>query len=207
MKTKINIKSIVWALIAITSFSLTSCEEDEFIARTLDGTWKGNMYVSYQVNGMGHYYDASYSEISFLRDPHSYASGDGYWVDYYDDYTHYGWERNYIASHIKWEVFNGNIRIHFVEDNTNVTIYNYTLDDRHFTGYIDLHNGGRQQFCLSHTSSPNWSIYHWGNDVYYHHSYANMSIMDLEDENTVVSSTSEASDNTMQATRVFKVRE
>ena len=171
------------------------------------------MYVSYQVNGQGDYYDASYSEVCFLRNPSKFASGDGYWIDYYNDYRRYGWERNYIANHIKWEVVNGNIRIHFLEDNTYVTIYDYCLTDNHFSGYIEMHNGARQKFSLVHTSSPNWSSYHWGSDRFYFNAnqnnmdmeesaYANKSYMDLEDE--VSSNSTNDSSAPVQMQRVFK---
>ena len=79
--------------------------------------------------------------------------------------------RNYIANHIQWEVFNGNIRVYFVEDDAEVVIYNYSLNDSYFTGYIDLYNGGRQKFNLRHVSSPNWGSYYWGYDSYYYYDY------------------------------------
>ena len=52
--------------IAALSFTFTSCDEDEDIAYTLDGTWEGNIYVSHKWDG--HYYDASYSYIYFIFD-------------------------------------------------------------------------------------------------------------------------------------------
>ena len=114
---KKNLKSIMMAVAALLSLTMTSCQEDELIAMTLDGNWKGNMYVSYQINGRGDYYEASYSEVCFLRNPSKFASGDGYWIDYYNDYRRYGWERNYIANHINWDVTFECITIHFIEDN------------------------------------------------------------------------------------------
>ena len=213
---KKNLKSIMMAVAALLSITMTSCQEDELIAMTLDGNWKGNMYVSYQINGRGEYYDASYSEVCFLRNPSKYASGDGYWIDYYNDYRRYGWERNYIANHIKWEVINGNIRIHFIEENSYVTIYEYCLTDNHFSGYIEMHNGARQKFSLVHTSSPNWSSYHWGSDRFYFNanqnnfgieegaSYANKSFMDLEDG--VSSNNTNDSSAPVQLQRVFKLK-
>ncbi len=213
---KKNLKSIMMAVAALLSITMTSCQEDELIAMTLDGNWKGNMYVSYQINGRGEYYDASYSEVCFLRNPSQFASGDGYWIDYYNDYVRYGWERNYIANHIKWEVINGNIRIHFIEENSYVTIYEYCLTDNHFSGYIEMYNGTKQRFSLVHTSSPNWSTYHWGSDRFYYNanqnnfgieegaSYANKSFMDLEDG--VSSNNTNDSSAPVQLQRVFKLK-
>ena len=111
------------------------------------------------------------------------------------------------------EVVNGHIRIHFLEDNTYVTIYDYCLTDNHFSGYIEMHNGARQKFSLVHTSSPNWSSYHWGSDRFYFNAnqnnmdmeesaYANKSYMDLEDE--VSSNSTNDSSAPVQMQRVFK---
>ena len=174
------------------------------------------MYVSYQINGRGDYYDASYSEVCFLRNPSKFASGDGYWIDYYNDYRRYGWERNYIANHINWQVINGNIRIHFREDNSYVTIYEYSLTDNHFSGYIEMRNGARQRFSLVHTSSPNWSSYYWGSDRFYFNAnknnlgiednacYANKSYMDLEEDG--ISNNSDKSNEPVKLERVFKAK-
>ncbi len=213
---KKNLKSIMMAVAALLSITMTSCQEDELIAMTLDGNWKGNMYVSYQINGRGDYYEASYSEVCFLRNPSKFASGDGYWIDYYNDYRRYGWERNYIANHINWEVINGNIRIHFREDNSYVTIYEYSLTDNHFSGYIEMRNGARQRFSLVHTSSPNWSSYYWGSDRFYFNAnknnlgiednacYANKSYMDLEEDG--ISNNSDKSNEPVKLERVFKAK-
>ncbi len=216
MNMKTSIQSIFMALVAIMSFSLTSCEQDEMIAVALDGNWRGNMYVSYRVGNHDEYCDASYSEVCFLRDPSRYASGRGYWVDYYNDYYRYGWQRNYIANHIEWEVVNGNIKIHFIEDGAYVTIYDYSLDNYHFSGWIELRHGGRQQFSLTHTSSPNYNDYRWGIDRTYIYSNgssmdmeedvlnSNQAVVDFENEGTNVS---EQSGSPVQLERVFRVRE
>ena len=66
------------AMMAVMAVSFTSCEDEE-IARTLEGTWKGNMYISSEWDGR--YYDATSTEITFLKDPSRYSSGSGYWVE------------------------------------------------------------------------------------------------------------------------------
>ena len=77
----------LWTLLlmAVLSVSFTSCEwdDDDAIAYTLEGTWRGNMYMSSEWDGR--VYDATYSEICFLRDPYRYSSGTGYWIDYYNN--------------------------------------------------------------------------------------------------------------------------
>ena len=73
-----KISTLITAMLAVLlSFTFTSCDEDSDIAYTLEGTWKGNMYVSSTYNGRT--YDTTYSEICFLRDPYTYSSGTGYW--------------------------------------------------------------------------------------------------------------------------------
>ena len=204
---KTNLKSIVMALAAIMSFTLTSCEEDEFIALTLEGNWKGNMYVSYQFDNISGYHDASYSEVCFLRNPSTYTSGDGYWIDYYNDYARYGWGRNYIANHIQWTVDYGVIRIHFIEDGTYVRIRDYSLDDYYFTGSIELGDGGWQQFRLRHVDSPNWNNYYWGYDSRYYYDYyyySNENKMGMEKAKAKNPEASKASD---KPRRIFRARE
>ena len=73
---------MLMTIIAIASLAFTSCE-DARIARTLEGTWKGNMYISSRYDGR--VYNSTYSEVTFLKDPGAYSSGSGYWVDYYSD--------------------------------------------------------------------------------------------------------------------------
>lgn len=154
------------ALLAVLSMSFASCNflwnDDDEIAYTLEGTWQGNMYVSSEWNGR--VYDATYSEICFLRDPYRYSSGKGYWVDYYDNY---GWGRNYVANHIDWTVEYGTIKVYFVEERVTIWIEDYRLNDNYFTGVI-YDGSNRVKFRLRHVDSPNWYNYEWGwNDYYY----------------------------------------
>ncbi|MBR6181225.1 MAG: hypothetical protein IKQ77_08445, partial [Prevotella sp.] len=95
-----------------------------------------------------------------------------------------------------------------------VTIYEYSLTDNHFSGYIEMRNGTRQRFSLVHTSSPNWNTYHWGNDRFYFDanqnnmgmeedaSYSNKCYMDLEDG--ISSDNINDSSEPVQLQRVFK---
>lgn len=160
------------ALLAVLSLSFTSCDDDDEIAYTLEGTWRGDMYVSSEWNGST--YDATYSEICFLRDPYRYSSGTGYWVDHY---SKSGWGRNYVASHIDWRVYNGCIEVVFLDeyvDGLNPIIYieDYSLNDDYFTGTI-YDNGNCVDFRLYHVSSPNWNDYYYGWDTYYYYAKEN----------------------------------
>ena len=148
-------------LLAVLSMSFVSCEwnDDDEIAYTLEGTWKGNMYVSSEWDGRT--YDATYSEICFLRDPYRYSSGTGYWVDYY---SNTGWGRNYVANHIEWTVNYRTITVYFVEEGT-------------------IYDGeSRVDFRLTHTSSPNWNNYYYGWDDYYYddYYYAKKNVIDFD---------------------------
>ena len=155
------------ALMAVLSLSFTACDEDDEIAYTLEGTWRGNMYVSSEWDGRT--YDATYSEICFLRDPYRYSSGSGYWVDHY---SNYGWGRSYVANHIEWNVNYGRIEVYFVEEGTTIFIEDYRLNDSYFEGTIyDGYN--YVDFSLRHVSSPNWNDYYYGWDTYYYYAKEN----------------------------------
>ena len=147
---------LTMAFIALMSISLTSCDEDSDIAYTLDGTWRGNMYVQY--GGV----DATYSVIRFDQNDGLY-SGTGYWIDYFKGYNLHG--NDYIANHIIWTVRNRNIYITLLDENSDVVIYDYALGDRKFSGYIEADNGNRAYFELNRDSySYNWRDYDWGYD-------------------------------------------
>lgn len=144
---------LTMAFIALMSISLTSCDEDSDIAYTLDGTWRGNMYVRY-----GNV-DATYSVIRFDQNDGIY-SGTGYWIDYFD--RNYWHGNNYIANRITWTVRNRNIYITLLDENSDVVIYDYALGDRKFSGYVKADNGNRAYFELSR-DSYNWrDDYDWG---------------------------------------------
>lgn len=150
--------TLMMAVIAITAAGFSSCEDME-IAYTLEGTWKGDMEI--YSNYGGREYRATYTEITFVGDPYSLASGSGYWVDYYSNAP---WD--YIANHIEWSVENRVIYIHFIEEHTSMRISDYHLNDSHFSGWL-YDNGNDVRFDLIHTSSPNWSSYRWGYDSWY----------------------------------------
>ena len=196
---KIFTKTLAMALMAMMSFTVVGCyyDDDDEIARTLEGTWEGNMYTSYYNDYDGRYYDASYTEICFSRDPYRYSQGTGYWIDYYDDY-YWGGRYNYLASHINWEVRGRTISVYFVEDDEWVDIYDYRLDADRFTGYIDLYNGTRQRFSLRYVASPDWNSYYWGRDYYY---WSNEGGMDLG------KAKARAAEGTDKPKRIFRDKE
>lgn len=105
----------------------------------------------------------------------------GYWVDYYDN--NYWGNYNYVASHIEFTVNNRVITIYFVEDQTSVSIYDYSLSDSYFSGYIELRNGERRHFQLRHITSPNWGGYdRWGYSYYDGYYYSNENALRFSDD-------------------------
>lgn len=151
---------LMMALMTMTF--MTACDDDDDIAYTLEGTWRGNMYVSEIYNGA--VYDATYTEITFLRDPYEYSSGQGYWVDYYDSGTPWG---SYVANNIDWSVRNGVLYVYFRQEGTTIEIHDYRLSGGRFDGTI-YYGNTTVNFELDHISSPNYGNYHWGfYDSYY----------------------------------------
>ncbi len=149
--------------VAVMSLTLVGCDDDEYIADTLWGVWEGDMHVWSEWNGQ--VYEAHESVIQFDRDPGSYATGTGYWIDYYS-----GAPWDYFASHITWSVSNGRIRIYSYEDDTNYYISDYRLNDNYFTGTIDSEWGDPMDFRLRKTASPNWNDFDYGWDSWYGYS-------------------------------------
>ena len=123
--------------------------------QSLEGTWIGNMYISSYYGGRT--YNSTNTMVTFLKDPYTYSSGTGYWVD---NYSAAPWD--YIANHIEWKVDSGDIIIYFREEETSVSISDYHLDDNLFYGTLK-DNGDQINFVLNQISSPDWSRYiYWG---------------------------------------------
>lgn len=157
MKTISKIMAMM--LIALAPMTFISClDDDDEIGLTLEGTWQGNMDIYHEYGGQN--YEATWSEICFVGDPYRMDEGDGYWVDYYKDSP---WNRDYVASHIIWNVDNGVIHVTFVEDNYSIYIHDYRLSDSYFIGTI-WDKDQRINFRLVHVSSPNWNKYEYGWD-------------------------------------------
>lgn len=149
-----NLKTLLtMAIVALMSLSFTSCDEDADIGDTLYGTWKGYMDIGLTYGD--HYYASTTSEITFIPSNSYSDHGTGYWIDRYSNAP---W--NYVANHIEWAVSNGVINIHFIEENSYATIYNYSLDDDYFYGTVECGNSSAD-FRLVKTASPNEWNYDW----------------------------------------------
>ena len=157
MKKLTSLMALV-LMMALTATLFTGCTtEDEYEAYTLEGAWEGDMGVVF--GG----YRSVRSVIYFDRDPYRYASGSGYQADYFNQ-SGWRYNYNYIANNIRWEVRNGIIRIHYLEEDVYAEISDYNLNSGYFDGYIDYEDGTSSHFHLMKTYTPNnWrSSYDWG---------------------------------------------
>lgn len=144
--------TLMMAMMAMMTLSLTSCETDEEIAYDLEGTWVGNMSIADE-------YGESYveSEITFIRYPNSYTEGNGLWVDYYGP-------RDYEPYRFEWYVDYGKIYIRF-EDGARVEIRSYTLNSSRFRGRF--WDGNKEvSFELRSTARKYDRDYNWGGTHY-----------------------------------------
>ena len=113
--------------IGLSTLALTSCDEDDMIGYTLQGTWEGKIYSTCTIDGET--YSVSKSLIEFSTDPFTNRYGYGYWVDYY---SRAPWDR--WSSRIYWEVSNNVIYIDFLEDGGSIAIHDFSLNDNRFKG-------------------------------------------------------------------------
>ena len=153
--------------VAMLPLAFSSCEDQE-IGSTLEGTWEG--YTSIYSDYDGRKYESTTTRLYFETDVFKFKEGGGYWVDFYREHP---WDRdcNYVASSIRWRVSNGVIRIHFREDNYDIEIRDYHLNDNHFVGNIYTEDGKIIEFNFIHISSPNWDRDDYEYNGYGHYGY------------------------------------
>ncbi len=153
-------------LVAFAALSFTSCDEDKMIGSQLNGTWRGNMYVSSYYGGR--HYLSSRTEIQFSGRLFNSEKGTGYWIDHYS-----GAPWDYWYSRFSYSVQNGVIYITFRVNGEQLFIrdydidYDYYTDAYYFTGYVGNTN---ESFSLVKVDDVNWNGYDEGyyyNDYYY----------------------------------------
>ena len=147
---------LTMALVTVTMF--TSCDklwcdsEDREEAYTLEGTWTGYIdtyiYDRYGLSG------DSYRTTMYFEREDSYG-GWGYEVDY-DMYSRYS---DYYYCEFKWEVYGGEIRIRYADSWNDVYIYDYSLSDYHFSGYMDDGTSRDIHFSLSYDNRFDWGYW------------------------------------------------
>ena len=117
--------------IAMLSFSVMSCEtDDDDIAYSLQGTWRGTITSGYDRYGGSSYY--TQAQIEFYQDPYSYARGSGREVDYDS------WGVTDIVD-FYYEVRNRVIYMDY-SDGSHIAIYNWNLYDYGDTFVGEFHD-------------------------------------------------------------------
>ena len=147
---------LTMALVTVMMF--TSCDElwrdreDREEAFTLEGTWTGYIdtyiYDRYGLSG------DSYRTTMYFERENSYG-GWGYEVDY-DMYSRYD---DYYYCEFEWEVYGGEIRIRYADSWNDVYIYDYSLSDYHFSGYMDDGTSRDIHFSLSYDNRFDWGYW------------------------------------------------
>ena len=68
-----------------------------------------------------------------------------------------------------------------IEENYTFDIYDYSLTDNYFTGYLYF-DDVRHKFNLRHVSSPNWNSYYYGyyDDYYDPYYYSNGNSLGMQ---------------------------
>jgi len=142
----------------VTVTMFTSCDElwrdseDREEAYTLEGTWTGYIdtyiYDRYGLSG------DSYRTAMYFEREDSYG-GWGYEVDY-DMYSRYS---DYYYCEFEWEVYGGEIRIRYADSWNDVYIYDYSLSDYHFSGYMDDGTSRDIHFSLSYDNRFDWGYW------------------------------------------------
>ena len=144
---------IALAMIALTT--LTGCERDGMDrreARVLEGTWTGQI-ETYYYDRWGLTGDSYRTTMYFCRE--TPYGGWGYEVDY-NMYSRYN---DYYYCEFDWEVYNGEIRIRYADSWNDVYIYDYSLSDRYFDGYMDDGTNRDIVFHLNYDDRFDWSYW------------------------------------------------
>lgn len=108
---------------------LTSCDEDMLIGDTLtrvEGRWFGDMDM--YINGQ----KSRGSDIQFTARNLSGTRGWGVEYDYYGRYGSYT-----IRHDFDWEIREGIIYLTFDDPDLDCAIRSYSLNNRHFSGWLD----------------------------------------------------------------------
>lgn len=123
------------ALVAMLSLTLTSCNDDDYIADTLDGIWEGEVGSNYSWRWGSNYSNYQYVDIEFYADPYRYASGSG--IEY--DYDRWG---RYTACRFNFTVEYGNIYMAYSDGARVMIPRGYFLSNTRFEGeFRDYYTG------------------------------------------------------------------
>ena len=152
-------KIYTFLMMAMVATLFTSCDnrywndmEDREEAYTLEGTWTG--YIDVYFNDRFGMRGDSYRTTMYFERTNSYG-GWGYEVDY-NIYSRYD---DYYYCEFRWEVANGAIRIRYADSWNDVYIYDYSLSDYHFSGYMDDGTSRDIHFSLSYDNRFDWGYW------------------------------------------------
>ena len=147
---------------ALVGLGFTSCDEDIITGSSIQGVGSGKMYATSEWDG--YTYTSSRTEIEFYGDDMNVTRGSGYWID---RYSRAPWD--YFYSPFTYRVNRGVIYIHFLFDDGEVTISDYSVQGDRFLGYL---NESGEKFVLYKVSDGvEWDDYTPGydwNDYYYY---------------------------------------
>ena len=120
-------------IVAMLSMTLSSCGEDEDVARRLDGIWEGEVRQNWAWR-WSDYSTYQYVDMEFYIDPYYYAEGTGVEYDYTSSFS-------YVVCPFSFRVRSGVIYIDY-RDGTMVRITNYSLSSGRFSGtFRDYYSG------------------------------------------------------------------
>lgn len=146
----------IWMLLAVmmSSFMMTSCDEDRIDARYLSGEWQGDfkMYYDYEYRGRVYTFYSYDTDIIFYPSSFNSTHGTGKQVDYYSEGPY-----KYQYYYFKWRVSNGVIYFDYPYDpEYNISIDRYYIDDNVFKGRFPYTGS---TFRLYKLYDYDWSYY------------------------------------------------
>lgn len=118
--------------VMMSSFMMTSCDEDRIDARYLSGEWQGDfkMYYDYEYKGRVYTFYSYDTDIIFYPSSFNSTHGTGKQVDYYREGPY-----KYMYYYFNWSVRNGVIYFDYPYDpEYNISIDRYYVDDTVFKG-------------------------------------------------------------------------
>lgn len=142
----------------MTTFTLTSCDEDAMQADYLDGEWRGDFGMWYE-DRFGYEWEADYTIMKFYQ---SGLSSRG-WGKQYDYYSHGPLRYQYYE--FDWFIDNGIVKLRYRYDHDlDVDIYDYSMANGIFKGYF---GNTHTRFWLEKYRDFRWDNYS-GNYMYYY---------------------------------------
>jgi len=120
-------------MMAMVATTVNSCvftnDEDYEEAVYIDGVWKGYVNGNYYYDRFGYVDDEWQTEIQFYQSDLYGGTGREY------DFNPYTYQ--YYYSTFEWYIERGYIYIHYYEDNYDIVIADYRLNNGYFSGIFE----------------------------------------------------------------------